>query len=76
MNDFDVFPPTPLTLEIAEIALAITPIRIGEIPALLAAVRPFAHRLGDGDPDWLALLADHGDALITAIAVASRRPQE
>ena len=53
MNDFDAFPPTPLTLEIAEIVLAITPIRIGEIPALLAAVRPFAHRLVDGDPDWL-----------------------
>ena len=36
MNDFDAFPPTPLTLEISEVALAITPIRIGEIPALLA----------------------------------------
>lgn len=76
MNDFDAFPPTPLSLQIAGVALAITPIRVGEIPALLAAVRPFAHRLVDGDPDWLVLLADHGDALITAIAVASRRPQE
>lgn len=76
MNDFDAFPPTALSLEIARVALAITPIRVGEIPALLAAVRPFAHRLVDADPDWLALLADHGDALITAISVASRRPQE
>ena len=76
MNDFDAFPPTPLTLEIAEIVLAITPIRIGEIPALLAAVRPFAHRLVDGEPDWLELLADHGEALIKAIAVASRQPQD
>jgi hypothetical protein len=76
MSDFDAFPPAPQSLAIAGIALEITPIRVGEIPALLAAVRPFAHRLVDGDPDWLALLADHGDALITAIAVASRRPQE
>lgn len=76
MNDFDAFPPTALSLEIAGVTLAITPIRVGEIPALLAAVRPFAHRLVDADPDWLELLADHGDALITAIVVASRRPQE
>ncbi len=75
MNDFDAFPPSSIPLEIAGVALAITPIRVGEVPALLTAVRPFAHRLVDGDPDWLALLADHGDALIAAIAVASRRPQ-
>jgi hypothetical protein len=76
MSDFDAFPPTPQTLAIAEIELAITPIRVGEIPALLAAVRPFAHRLVDGDPDWLELLADHGEELIKAIAVASRQPQD
>ena len=76
MSDFDAFPPTPQSLVIAGIALEITPIRVGEIPALLAAVRPFAHRLVDGEPDWLELLADHGEALITAIAVASRQPQD
>lgn len=76
MSDFDAFPPTPQSLVIAGIALEITPIRVGEIPALLAAVRPFAHRLVDGEPDWLELLADHGEALIKAIAVASRQPQD
>ena len=76
MSDFDAFPPAPQSLSIAGIALEITPIRVGEIPALLAAVRPFAHRLVDGEPDWLELLADHGDALIKAIAVASRQPQD
>lgn len=76
MSDFDAFPPTPKSLEIAGVELAITPIRVGEIPALLAAVRPFAHRLVDGEPDWLELLADHGEALIKAIAVASRQPQD
>lgn len=76
MSDFAAFPPTPLSLEIAGAPLAITPLRVGEIPALLAALRPFAHRWVDGDPDWLGLLANHGDALITAMAVASRRPQD
>jgi hypothetical protein len=76
MSDFDAFPPTPQTLEIAGVELAITSIRVGEIPAILAVVRPFAHRLVDGEPDWLELLADHGEALIKAIAVASRQPQD
>lgn len=76
MSDFDAFPPTPQSMEIAGVELAISPIRVGEIPALLAAVRPFAHRLVDGEPDWLELLADHGEALIKAIAVASRQPQD
>lgn len=76
MSDFDAFPPTPQSLAIADIALEITPIRVGEIPALLAAVRPFAHRLVDGEPDWLELLADQGEALINAIAVASRQPHD
>jgi hypothetical protein len=76
MSNFDAFPPTPQSLEIAGVELPITPIRVGEIPALLAAVQPFAHRLGDGDPDWLELLSDHGEALIKAVAVASRQPQD
>lgn len=76
MSNFDAFPPTPQSMEIAGVELAITPIRVGEIPALLAAGRPFAHRLVDGEPDWLELLAEHGEALIKAIAVASRQPQD
>ena len=76
MSDFDAFPPSPQPLDIARVALQVTPIRVGEIPMLLAAVRPFAHRLVGGDPDWLELLSRHGDALITALAVASRQPAE
>ncbi|MBU9123545.1 hypothetical protein KTD15_32835, partial [Burkholderia multivorans] len=29
-----------------------------------------------GEPDWLALLCEHGDSLLTALALASRRPRE
>ncbi|GHU08293.1 hypothetical protein AGMMS50225_06670 [Betaproteobacteria bacterium] len=76
MSDLDAFPPTPQALDIASVAVQITPIRVGEIPKLLAAIRPFGHRLVGGDPDWFALLAEHGDALITAVAVASRQPEE
>lgn len=30
----------------------------------------------NGDPDWLALLTEHGDAILDALAIAARRPRE
>jgi hypothetical protein len=75
MSEFDAFPRAPVTLEIDGQSIDITPIRVGELSAMLRAVRPFAEQLV-GDPDFLRLLAEHGDALITATAVASRRPKE
>lgn len=76
MNTFAAFPPQPVTLDIAGEALSITPIRIGDVPALLAAVQPFADQLASTDPDWLSILSTHGTALLRTLALASRRPQE
>ncbi|MBU2770954.1 hypothetical protein HAQ02_06960, partial [Acidithiobacillus caldus] len=52
MNAFDAFPPAPVMLEVGGESLEITPIRVGEVPALIKAVRPFAGQLS-ADPDWL-----------------------
>ncbi|HEX7123448.1 MAG TPA: DUF6631 family protein [Gemmatimonadaceae bacterium] len=76
MDDFASFPPQPQSLEIAGDTLALTPIRVGEVPALLAAIKPIAPHLVNGDPDWLALLTEHGDAILDALAIAARRPRE
>lgn len=75
MSAFDAFPPVPVTIEVGGESLDITPIRVGELPALIKAVRPFIERL-TADTDWLALLADHGDALLEAMAIASRRQKD
>jgi hypothetical protein len=76
MDDFATFPPQPQSLEIAGDTLALTPIRVGEVPALLAAIKPIAQHLVNGDPDWLALLTEHSDAILDALAIATRRPRE
>lgn len=76
MDDFATFPPQPQSLEIAGDTLSLTPIRVGEVPALLAAIKPIAPHLVNGDPDWLALLTEHGDAILDALAIAARRPRE
>ena len=72
MSDFAAFPPAPVIVNIAGNTLEITPIRVGEVPALVHAVRPFVGLLS-ADPDWLALLAEHSDALLSALALTVRR---
>lgn len=74
-SDLDVMVPQPQVVEIAGQCLDVTPLVIGELPAILKAVRPFAAHLA-GEPDWLALITEHGDALLTALALGSRRPRD
>jgi len=76
MNPFAAFPSQPVVLEIAGETLAITPIRVGEVPALLATIQPFADQLASAEPDWLAILSTHGTALLRTLALASRQSQD
>lgn len=72
--DYPALPPVPVALLVADEALELTPLKVGELPAFTRAIRPFAERLGT-EPDWLALLAEHGEAVLAALAIASRRPR-
>ena len=72
---FAALPPVPVMLVIGGEPLELTPIRVGELPAFARAVKPVAVSLS-ASPDWLALMADHGEAVIDAVAIASRRPKE
>lgn len=70
--DFQTFPPSPRVVTVAGTAVELTPIRLGELPRILAAVRPIAADLSAG-PDWLDLLARHGDAVLDLLAITTRR---
>jgi hypothetical protein len=74
-TEFSALPPAPVTLTIADQTLELTPIRVGELPGFVRAVRPFAERLAQ-TVDWFELFAEHGEALLEALAIASRRPQD
>lgn len=71
-TDFQTFPPVPRVVTVAGTALELTPIRLGELPRLLAAVRPIAADLSV-EPDWLDLLARHGEAVLELLAITTRR---
>ena len=73
-QELEILVPQPRVLDLVGERLAITPLVLGELPAMVKAVRPFAERMG-GEPDWLALFSEHGDALLTALAIASRQPR-
>ncbi|WP_019562266.1 DUF6631 family protein [Caldimonas manganoxidans] len=70
--DFQTFPPVPRVVTVAGTALELTPIRLGELPRLLAAVRPLAADLS-AEPDWIDLLARHGEAVLELLAITTRR---
>ncbi|TCS71981.1 hypothetical protein EDC61_107119 [Sulfuritortus calidifontis] len=70
--DFQTFPPVPRVVTVAGTALELTPIRLGELPRLLAAVRPLAADLS-AEPDWFDLLARHGEAVLELLAITTRR---
>lgn len=74
-DTFAALPPVPVTLVIGSERLELTPLKVGDVPAFARAVQPVAASLS-ASPDWLALLAEHGEAVIDAVAIASRRPPE
>lgn len=72
MDAFKTFPPEPVVLTLAGTALELTPIRLGELPRLLTVVRPLAEELS-GEPDWIVLLARHGESVLDLLAITTRR---
>ena len=72
MDGFKTFPPEPVVVTLSGIALELTPIRLGELPRLLAVVRPLAEEISN-DPDWMALLGRHGDVVLDLLAITTRR---
>ncbi len=69
-----VLPPIPVEIRVADQTIALTPLVLGELPAFARAIQPFTTELAV-EPDWLRLLSSHGEAMIDAMAIASRQPR-
>jgi len=69
-----VLPPVPVEIRVADQTIALTPLVLGELPAFARAIQPFTTELAV-EPDWLRLLGSHGEAMIEAMAIASRQPR-
>lgn len=65
-----------LSLTVAGRGLTLTPVRLGQLPAFVRAVEPFAKQIASGHLDPFELLADHGVNVIRALEVATREPRD
>src|SRR6218665_727299 len=69
-----------LILQAAELVidgepLAIKPLKVGQMPAFLRAITPVMRQIGSDGIDWLALFAERGDDLLTAVSIAIGKPR-
>lgn len=71
----ETFTPQPVVVDLAGESLEIAPLKVGELPAFIRAIRPFAQHLTE-DVDWLTLFGERGDDLVQALALSVRRPRE
>lgn len=78
MDDLEVLAPAEVKVQAGGRAFTVRPLTVGQLPAFTRALRPMLPAVqkalaGDGsvDPAAIAdLIADHGDALIDAVAIA------
>lgn len=75
MNDIDQLIPQPVELAIGAETLAIAPLKIGQLPGFLRAISPVMQILSGTAIDWLALFGEHGDTMLTAVAIAVGKPR-
>ena len=75
MSDLQTLIPQAMELVVKGEQLAILPLKVGQMPAFLRAVSPMLQHLTASDIDWLTLLGEHGEALLSAIAIAVGKPR-
>jgi len=75
MTDLEELIPQAVELIVGGEALAIKPLKVGQMPAFLRTISPVMQHLTRTEIDWLTLFGDHGDDLLSAIAIAVNKPR-
>ncbi len=76
MTDLEKLIPQDTLVQVAGEAIAISPLKVGQLPAFLRVISPVMAQLSQPHINWLALFGERGDDLLTAIAIAVRKPRE
>ncbi len=70
MNDLEKLIPSSVDLTLAGEPLTLKPLKVGQMPAFLRAIAPVMPTLTKAQIDWLLVFGEHGDDLLSAIAIA------
>ncbi len=76
MTDLEKLIPQDTLVHVAGELLAISPLKVGQLPAFLRVISPVMAQLSQPQINWLALFGERGDDLLSAIAIAVRKPRE
>ena len=68
--------PQATVVQIAGESIAISPLKVGQLPAFLRVISPVMAQLSAPQIDWLALFGERGDDLLNAIGIAVKKPRE
>jgi len=75
MSELETLIPTAVELVIDGEPLAIKPLKVGQMPAFLRAITPVMQQIGGDGIDWLTLIGERGDELLTAVSIAIGKPR-
>ena len=75
MSDLETLIPQAVELVIDGEPLAIKPLKVGQMPAFLRAITPVMQQIGGDGIDWLTLIGERGDDLLTAVSIAVGKPR-
>lgn len=75
MTDLENLIPQDTLVQIAGESIAISPLKVGQLPAFLRVISPVMAHLQSPELDWLALFGARGDDLLSAIAIAIKKPR-
>ena len=76
MSDLNTLIPQGVELTIGGEALAIKPLKVGQMPAFLRAISPVMQHLTRLEIDWLLLFGEHGEDLLSAMGIAVGKPRQ
>ena len=76
MTDLEKLIPQDTLVQVADETIAISPLKVGQLPAFLRVISPVMAQLSQPQINWLALFGERGDDLLTAIGIAVKKPRE
>ena len=76
MTDLEKLIPQDTLVQVAGETIAISPLKVGQLPAFLRVITPVMAQLSQPQINWLALFGERGDDLLNAIGIAVKKPRE
>ena len=75
MTELEKLIPQDTLVHVAGELLAISPLKVGQLPSFLRVISPVIGQLNAPQIDWLTLFGERGDDLLSAIAIAVKKPR-